>query len=432
MLCPRLLKTPLLAAMVGSSVCLSAGVANAGTMLGAYVDYDGWNTSVIDQFNTDTAKPLAVINLFSSFDQDWGSLNIQAANIVSRHATPLITWMPSTASRPGANLLAEITAGQWNSYIDGWISSLKLWQASYPADKRPTVLLRFAHEFNGNWYPWSNDPEGLKAAWRYLHNRFAQAGVTGVEWVWCANNVSVDSYNDVARYYPGNDVVQWTALDGYNWGSNYSFTRWKGFAETFSVPYTKLVSTWPDKPVLLAEVASAEPTDLPNPTYGQDGDDSDAGQSKEAWVQDMYTRIMLQYPAIRAVAWFNTNKELNWALNGVGNTGLAAYNALITNNYYTGTFTPLTTTTTSKGGKSGGGGKRTSTTTASVSSSPAVTESTNSTLSGRDAGIQQALDVSQMPVVVGERLLEQEAQGFRSLSAEALQALRKSRLEVRP
>jgi len=43
------------------------------------------------------------------------------------------------------------------------------------------------------------------------------------------------------------------------------------------------------------------------------------------WVQDMYTRILAEYPAIRAVAWFNTNKELSWALNGAGNTGLAAY-----------------------------------------------------------------------------------------------------------
>lgn len=423
MLCPPSLRNSLLAAIVGSSACcLYAGVAHAGAMLGAYVDYDGWNTSVIDQFNADAAKPLAVINLFSSFDQGWGNLNTQASNIVSRNATPMITWMPVTSNRPEANLLGEITAGQWDSYINGWISNLKLWQASYPADKRPTVLLRFAHEFNGNWYPWSNDPNGLQAAWRYLHNRFAQAGVSGVEWVWCANNVSVDSYNDVGRYYPGNDVVNWTALDGYNWGSNYSFTQWKGFAETFSIPYAKLVSTWPDKPVLLAEVASAEPTDLPNPAYGQDGSDSDAGQSKEAWVQDMYTRIMTEYPAIRAVAWFNTNKELNWALNGVGNTGLGAYNSLVANPYYAGVFTPLNTTTTttsgSKGGKSagGGGGKKSTASTITMSStlaSPVGTESSN-----------------HRPVVVGEHLLAREARGFRSLPPEALQALRRARLGV--
>ncbi len=132
---------------------LMAGTAQSATMLGAYIDYDGWNTAPIDQFNTDAAKPLAVVNLFSGFGQDWGGLSIQASNIVSRKATPLITWMPSISSRPDANLLGEISSGQWNGYIDGWINSLKLWQASYPADQKPTVLLRFAHEFNGNWYP---------------------------------------------------------------------------------------------------------------------------------------------------------------------------------------------------------------------------------------------------------------------------------------
>ncbi|OQW99688.1 MAG: hypothetical protein BWK73_49995 [Thiothrix lacustris] len=399
---------------------LAAGAAQSATMLGAYIDNDGWNTAPLDQFNTDAAKPLAVVNVFSSFGQDWGSLNVQASNIVSRKATPLITWMPSISSRPDANLLGEISSGQWNGYIDGWINSLKLWQASYPADQKPTVLLRFAHEFNGNWYPWSNDPDGLKTAWRYLHNRFAQAGVTGVEWVWCANNASVDNYNDITRYYPGNDVVNWTALDGYNWGSNYSFTRWSGFAEIFSAPYTTLVTNYPDKPVLLAEVASAEASDQPNVDYGMTGNDGDAAESKAVWVQDMYTRMMTDYPAIRAVAWFNTNKELSWALNGAGNTGLAAYNAMISNSYYTGSFTPegviaVSKPTSGKGSKTGGKRVTTTSTLASIQQDS-------------QTGLQQVLAVSKLPAVVGEKLLEREAQGFRTLSPAALKARRNSRI----
>ncbi len=410
---------------------LSVNTVHAGAMLGAYVDYDGWNTGTIDQFNTDSVKPLAVINLFSGFDQTWnGGLATQASNIVSRNAAPMITWMPSTSVRPNANLFNEITTGQWNTYIDAWIAGLKKWQANYAIDKRPTVLLRFAHEFNGNWYPWGNDPNGLKAAWRYVYNRFAQAGVTNVEWVWCANNASVDNYNNITLYYPGDDVVQWTALDGYNWGSNYSFSQWKTFAETFSLPYTQLVTTYPTKPVLLAEVASAEPNDVPNLAYGMDGNDSDAGQSKEVWVQDMYTRILTEYPAIRAIAWFNTNKELSWALNGAGNTGLTAYNSLITNSYYTGTFTPLTTTPTTTTSKKG---KRTTTTSATTSTITASSADSVDSVSPSDnsdtvAAQQRALNLSRLPPIVGDKLLEREAQGFRQLPEQARQALRASRL----
>ena len=223
----RLLPLSLLTLMCS----LATTHASAGAMLGAYVDYDGWNTVSIDQFNAATTKPLAIVNVFSNFSQDWGSLSTQASNVVSRNATPMITWMPSVSDRPDANLLSEITTGQWDTYIDNWIKGLKAWQATYPSTSKPTVLLRFAHEFNGNWYPWGNDPNGLKAAWRYLYSRFKAANVTNVEWVWCANNTNIDSYNNITLYYPGDDVVHWTGIDGYNWGSNYSFSTWKSFAE---------------------------------------------------------------------------------------------------------------------------------------------------------------------------------------------------------
>ena len=413
----HLLPLSVLALVCGAS---SMPVA-AGAMLGAYVDYDGWSTTTIDQFNTVTSKPMAIVNVFSGFSQDWTSLNTQATNIVSRKATPMITWMPSVSDRPDANLLSEITTGQWNTYIDNWIVGLKTWQATYPSTSKPTILLRFAHEFNGNWYPWGNDPNGLKAAWRYLYSRFKTAGVTNVEWVWCANNSNVDSYNDITLYYPGDDVVHWTGIDGYNWGSNYSFSTWKSFAETFSLSYTKLINNYPAKPIMIAEVASVEPSDVPNPTLGQDGNDTDNGQSKEVWVQDMYARIISEYPAIRGVAWFNTNKEFNWALTESNNTGLTAYNAAVVNSYYTGLFTPLTTTTTTK--KTGG--KKTATaTTSSTLDVNAESGIVDEALPAFNEGAQRALAFSHLPPVVGQALLEREAQGFRQLAPEALKALR--------
>jgi hypothetical protein len=387
-------------------------IPSAGAMVGAYVDSDGWNTGIIDSVNSLMTKPLAVINLFSNFEQGWSNLSVQATNIVSRNAVPMITWMPSIPTRPDANLLGEISNGQWNTYIDTWISGLKAWQATYPSSSRPTVLIRFAHEFNGNWYPWGNDPNGLKTAWAYLRNRFTAAGVTGVQWVWCANNASVDSYNNITLYYPGDSLVDWTALDGYNWGSNYSFSQWKGFAETFSVPYTTLVTNYPTKPIMLAEVATAEPSDVPNPTYGQDGNDSDANQSKEVWVQDMYTRIMTEYPAIRAVVWFNTNKELSWALTNVGNTGLTAYNTVVANSYYSGVFAPLTQAAASSAMAA-----------PSVSVSSTTLQTSIVTASKAD-NVQKALASSRLPTVMGQALLNREAQGFKGLSKQKLDALK--------
>ncbi|MGB3915832.1 hypothetical protein J9253_10805 [Thiothrix litoralis] len=332
----------ILGAIVAAALCTPPAI-QADTMLGAYVKSDGWSLSAMDEFNLATGKPMAVTNLFTNFDYHWGYLKYQSDNIISRGGVPLISWMPATSTRLNANLLPEIAAGQWDAYIDRWINGFKWWRSGVPAGSHSNIMLRFGHEFNGNWYPWGNDPENFKAAWQHIHDRFEQAGINPyIEWVWCANNADVDSVKDITRYYPGDAYVDWTSLDGYNWGSNYSFSSWKSFDEVFSAPYNKLIDNYPSKPILIAEVGAPEPSDLPNPNYGQNGNDTDRHESKEAWVANMFTRIEESYPAIRAVSWFNINKELNWALDQPNNTGLTAYKATTQSSHYSSTYSPIT------------------------------------------------------------------------------------------
>mgnify|MGYP000734187380 CR=1 FL=1 len=412
---------------VALSCFMFSNYSHADTSVGAYVNYDGWNVNTIDQFNADTIRNAATINVFSSFSSDWNNLSVQASNVVSRSAVPMITWMPYNSADPESNVLAEITQGQWDSYIASWVEGLKSWRSTYAEADKPSVLIRFGHEFNGNWYPWGNKPEDLKAAWRYLHAAFTEAGLNDVVgWVWCANNVDVDSYNNVMAYYPGDDVVDWLSLDGYNWGSNYSFTHWKSFDETFSQQYVKMVSAVPNKPMMLAEVSSAEPNDLPDPSWGQDGDDADALESKSDWTTDMMQSIQSNYPAIQSIVWFNTNKELNWALNETGNTGLAAYNTSVVSDYFGGVLpiksttvvtepTPVETEST-KPSRGKGKQKHTASKTTLTSESPMT-------------GLDKAMMVSHMPAVVGERLLAKEAEGLRNMSKENLTAWRLKRLE---
>lgn len=383
---------------------------NADTQLGAYINHDGWSVSDIDKFNAETKKPLALVTVFSSFDQNWDSLNIQASNIVSRGATPVISWMPYRTDNN--DVLQAITSGSEDQYIKNWIASYKSWRDSYPKENKPEIMLRFAHEFNGNWYPWANNPEKLKDAWRHLYSLFDKSGINdSVSWVWCINNVDIDDVNDITRYYPGNDVVDWTAIDGYNWGSNYSFSSWNSFDEVFSSAYVKLQTHYPEKPVLIAEVGSAEPDDLPNAFWGQDGNDADANESKEVWVRNMFSRIKDHYPAIRAVSWFNNNKELSWALNeiahsGSPNTGLDAYNSIVVDDHYISVYNPL---------KDSNKGEH------------APNDKKNRT--NKLTGLERAMKVSQMPVAVGEKLLQREAEGFKKLSPEVLKNILRNRLK---
>lgn len=358
------------------------------TLLGAYLDQDAWDTDIIDNYNSDTDKALSFVNIFSSFDMDWNYLSIQSSNIVARDAVPIISWMPTINARQDDSLLVEISNGEWDEYIDGWINGFRVWRNQYDASGRPTILIRFAHEFNSDWFSWSNQPAALKQAWRHLHQRFEYADMDKhVEWVWAVNNVDVDAYNDFTEYYPGDDMVDWVAIDGYNWGSNYHYSQWKSFNETFSSAYVKMVTSFPNKPVMIAEVASAEPTDLPDAERYQYGDDTDSLESKADWVADMMQIIKSDYPAIKSVIWFNSNKELSWGLNAEHNTGLAAYNAATEGSHYIGL--------------------------ADLSSETAL-------------AAKPELD-QRLPTVTGVELLRFEAESLKQLSRDERRALRLSR-----
>ena len=310
---------------LAACVCMAPLTSPAQIMTGAYIKSNSWDTTAMAEFETATAKDMAVINIYTNFDYDWNTLYWQCSNIIQQGAVPMITVEPTISARPGDNLLFEVLEGDWDAYLDTWIQGFLGWAES---QNNPDlkVMLRFAHEFNGIWYPWSNTPNEYIAAWRYVHNRFENAAANGyLEWVWNANHVSVDDYSDITRYYPGSDVVDWTSLDGYNWGSNYSFSEWRSFAELFSAQYAVLMSQYPDKPVLIAEVGSTEPGDVPNPSFGQDGDISDSGESTSAWVSDMFAQLPMNFPAVKGLVWFNINKELSWAITEPNSTGLTAY-----------------------------------------------------------------------------------------------------------
>src|SRR5581483_726299 len=90
------------------------------------------------------------------FWRDWnpacaGALDTTwLTNIAARGSVPLISWLPENWCGGNAPYgLSAIAAGQYDSYLTGWAQQL----AAY----RGPVLIRWAHEMNGTWYPWSGD-----------------------------------------------------------------------------------------------------------------------------------------------------------------------------------------------------------------------------------------------------------------------------------
>jgi beta-mannanase len=243
-----------------------------------------------------------------SFFEAWGNArrpDIAGMELcLERGFVPMLTWEPWRLPAPGDvspedqpdYSMSALLSGQYDDYIAEW--AVNLGRLSSP------VFLRPMHEMNGNWYPWcgtvnGNTPEGYIEAWRSIVSIFRETGNDRVVWVWspyCASVPDVPD-NDFARYFPGDDVVDCLAMDGYNWGSTREWSRWQGFEEVFGDGYESLLALAGDKPLMIAEVGCAE-----------------EGGDKSIWIRDASHALRNRFPAIEALVWFDVDKECDWRI----------------------------------------------------------------------------------------------------------------------
>jgi hypothetical protein len=260
-----------------------------------------WDMNAVSRFEQQTGKPVSLIHFASPFSECSGanctffSFPTTPMNSIRAHgAIPFFSWssqsIPSNTSEPDYQL-SDVIEGRYDSYIRKFAEEAKAWGHPF--------YLRFDWEMNGTWFPWAegangNNPGEYVAAWRHVHDIFSQVGATNATWTWCPNVDPNHEFNDVGQYYPGNEYVDWTCLDGYNWGGS----RWKSFDETFSSTYHRIVDqVAPGKPMVIGEVGSAE-----------------NGGSKSAWIAEMLKELPTKYQGIRGVIWFDKPEEGNWPI----------------------------------------------------------------------------------------------------------------------
>ena len=127
-------------------------------------------------------------------------------------------------------------------------------------------------------------------------------------WVWCPN-VDPDSlFLDLATLYPGDDYVDWTGLDGYNWGTNPAKPdRWRSFDELYSSTYDNRRH---DRPLQAAD--------------DQRGRLDRARRLEGAWIEDALARIPTDYPKIRGLLWFDKYDDgMDWPIETSASAGSA-------------------------------------------------------------------------------------------------------------
>jgi hypothetical protein len=270
-------------------------------------DQPPWDMDALSQFEGMAGKPLSMVHFMAPFAQcsssscSYYKFPAKEMEGIREHgAIPFFSWssqsIPSSLDQPDFQL-SDVISGAHDSYIREWAEAAKEWGHPF--------YLRFNWEMNGNWFSWSegvngNHPGEFVAAWRHVHDIFTEVGATNATWVWCPNVDPAGKMQGLASLYPGDDYVDWTGLDGYNWGTNPARPdRWRTFSELYDSTYHEIVDTIaPSKPMVVGEVGSTE-----------------HGGSKATWIQEMLTELPTEFPEVRGLLWFEKFDDgMDWPI----------------------------------------------------------------------------------------------------------------------
>ena len=292
-----------------------------------------WDLNAIEAFEGMAQKQQSLIHFAAPFANCAASPCYRYAfpagemqRIRELGAIPFFSWASQSIGQPGDPRvqpdfqLSDVIAGTYDAHIRAFAEEARAWGYQF--------FLRFNFEMNGTWFPWSEGVNGNRtgefvAAWRHVYNIFREVGATNATWVWCPNVDPSNRWQDLRSLYPGDDYVDWTCLDGYNWGTNSGGATvtapngWQTFDELYSRTYRLITrEIAPSKPMVIGEIGSSE-----------------YGGSKAAWTRDALARIP-HYSKIRALVWFETYADgMDWPI-GTSASSASAFAEGIANPAY--------------------------------------------------------------------------------------------------
>jgi hypothetical protein len=305
----------------------TAPAGSASIYYGVHVAVD--SLSAVSAFEADAGKAVSIVMWYQQWGltDGWQYLQPSWMDAVRSHGSiPLVTWDPQDPFNASPNqpayALQNIINGNFDAYITRWAQDSKAWGHPY--------FLRFAHEMNGNWNPWSEQVNGNKPgqfvlAWRHVHDIFTRLGVSNVTWVW-SPNIDYSTSTPLQELYPGDGYVDWAGMSGYNWGTLDGHV-WQSFSSVFSQTYDDILSIT-SRPIMITETASTE----------------QAG-NKAGWISDAFvTQLPQHFPRIHAFVWFNESKETGWQIESSAGAQAAFAAAISSGIYASNTFMGLSAT----------------------------------------------------------------------------------------
>ena len=272
-----------------------------GVMAGWGIHGDSINSQRVKNYISAAGKEVAVVY----FGQNWFDgikFPAKEANDIyhTTGAIPFISLLPRSSynqwHRDSIFYFERILNGDFDKELTQWANDAK--NSGIP------MMLDFAPEMNGNWFPWSgqyNFYDGsihsagrmYKDTYRHIVNIFRKAGCKNITWAFHPNSGGSNpgAWNKMKRYYPGDDYVDWIGISVY--GSQRVGDRWLEILDDFDLMYNELADVSSEKPLALFEFGVTE--DKPR------GD-------KAQWLQDVFNLLMqAQYNRIKLISYWNQN-----------------------------------------------------------------------------------------------------------------------------
>jgi hypothetical protein len=209
------------------------------------------------------------------------------------------------------------------------------------------IFIRFAHEMNGNWYPWGQRPALYKATFRVMAET-VRSRTSRTAMLWAPNygvgypfgnavpargsadfavldtngdGVVSDRDDMYEPYYPGDDVVDWVGMTIYHWGVQFPWLEnelpvTNSFVKSLSGRYQGNVPNFygrycihptRSKPLAITETAAFYNTEMPGPSELR---------IKQAWWTQVF-KAATSLPMLKCINWFDELKREGVAQNNL-------------------------------------------------------------------------------------------------------------------
>jgi hypothetical protein len=227
--------------------------------------------------------------------------------LLAKGTVPMINWQPFNGDPTESDrrfTYKRIIAGNFDAYIKSFARDAKAWGH--------TVILRFAHEMNGPWFPWGvgrfdNTSTNFKQAWRHVYRLVHEVvGATNVKFLW-APNAPCGTCVDYSKIYPGDAYVDYVGFSRFNWSTKAS--PWKSMARLYAPSIAELRKVARHRRIIVAETGS-----------------SPKGGNKADWIRLGYASIYNHQPRVVAIVYFDLRVQghPDWRLTSPS-SALGAY-----------------------------------------------------------------------------------------------------------